>query len=140
MGPETLHVNQLSVMWMLLDQGHPGSSEVQTSGHPALHCLRLAGFSAIAMAGFSCRSALLHLLVTPPKPPPEDGIQKEDTRMRLHIVPLVLEGLLWAETSAGLNAQPELRVWVPYGVACGGSGLYAVSGLLHRALEPGGQG
>lgn len=87
--------------------------------------------------GSSCLSPALCLSVTPPYLPPEVGLLKEDARMRLHILLLVPACLLWAETSAGLNGQPELRIWV---LGCGMKGTWCPCCIkpLHRALEPGG--
>lgn len=50
---------------------------------------------------------------------------------------LVLADLLWPETSAGLNATPELRVQVLCSVARRGPGLHVVSDLLREPWNVG---
>ena len=81
------------VMSMLLVQDHTLSSEAQTSGHSPLCCLKSAGFSVTVTQDLPAHLPIPPG-VTPPHPPPEAGLQKEDDRMRLCLSPLVLAGLL----------------------------------------------
>lgn len=122
-------------MLVLLVQGHTLSSKAQTSGHPALCCLRLAGLSAVFLLVSPT------LLVSDTSLPttwtwcPERRCQDEAA----HLV------FGPCRSAPGLDFyRTKFPAWAQslgsIGLASGEPGLCAVSSLLYRAQGAGGQG